>query len=215
MKGAVTMKKRILFQNSWYFCSIVIFELLADIGGIWVVFNTIFSDSDTIFFMPKWLQVFIIVAGMCFCTYDMIKSARNRIVFGCDGIFVPENWGKGIEKKQYEVKLQYVDIADIFIVETQKDSLNHNDCSALPMPYIVIDCKNGGQKLINMYWYSKKRFKTILNEIILRARSAGNDFTNKTGEEIYNDFVFAKKELLQKMKEKRKNEKSRNKKNKK
>ena len=56
--------------------------------------------------------------------------------------------------------------------------------------------KNGDQKLINMYWYSKKRLKIILDEIIVRARNVGNDFTSETGEEIYNTFVIKRKEEL-------------------
>ena len=209
------MKKRVFFQNSWYFFLLLSIVIIFVFFFIWALISAIFLKMPTELVIPKWLQIAIFALGVCLFGHQGIIFVRDRIVLDIDKIYVPESCDKTIAKAQYEVKLQYVDIADIFIVETQKDSLNLNDCSALPMPYIVIDCKNGDQKLINMYWYSKKRFKTILNEIILRARSAGNDFTNKTGEEIYNDFVFAKKELMQKMKEKRKNEKSRNKKNKK
>ena len=56
-----------------------------------------------------------------------------------------------------------------------------------------------------MYWYSKKRLKTILDEIIVRARNVGNIFTSETGEEIYNTFLVKRKEEYRELKEKGKN----------
>ena len=47
--------------------------------------------------------------------------------------------------------------------------------------------------------------KTILDEIIVRARNVGNDFTSETGEEIYNTFVIKRKEEYRELKEQRKN----------
>lgn len=197
------MKRKVFLQNALIYlfpltlgCAIEICFIVGIIGTIWFGFPVFFAFNRTI-------QIVVFFLGLCVWTYEIIKLVRNRIILEQDRIFVPENWGKGIEKKQYKVEVNYADIEGIFIAETQKDSLNLNDCSALPMPYIVIDCKNGDQKLINMYWYSKKRLKTILDEIIARARYVGNDFTSETGEEIYNTFLVKRKEEYRELKEKR------------
>lgn len=195
------MKRKIFFQNSWYFCLMFFVEILIEFGFIGVLCLTIFYDYPTDYPRSKWLEVAMFSLGACLTAYLLIIWGRDRIVLEPSNIFVPDSLNKTIVKVQYRVEVNYVDIADIFLVETQKDSLNRNNCSALPMPYIVIDCKNGVQKLINVYWYSKKRKKAILDEIILRARTYGNDFTTKTGEELYNEFIVEREREYKIMKE--------------
>lgn len=199
------MKKKTFFQNSWFFCLMFSIEAFFAIGCLWCLVSVVFFNQPTVLSMPKWLDITIFFMGFCFWVYQMAIWMRDRIVLEPNRIYVPDSWNKTVVKVQYKTEVNYADIEGVFIAETQKDSLNLNDCSALPMPYIVIDCKNGDQKLINMYWYSKKRLKTILDEIIARARYVGNDFTSETGEEIYNTFLVKRKEEYRELKEKRKN----------
>ena len=197
------MKKKTFFQNSWYFCLMFSIEILFAIACVGLLVSVIFFNLSTNLSLPKWFQITMFSLGVCLMIYLIVIWARDRIVLEPNRIYVPDSWNKTVVKVQYKVEVNYADIEGIFIAETQKDSLNLNDCSALPMPYIVIDCKNGDQKLINMYWYSKKRLKTILDEIIARARYVGNDFTSETGEEIYNTFLVKRKEEYRELKEKR------------
>lgn len=199
------MKKKTFFQNSWFFCLMFSIEVLFAIGCLWCLLSVVFYNQPTVLSMPKWLDITIFFMGFCFVVYQMAIWMRDRIVLEPNRIYVPDSWNKTVVKVQYKTEVNYADIEGIFIAETQKDSLNLNDCSAIPMPYIVIDCKNGDQKLINMYWYSKKRLKIILDEIIVRARNVGNNFTSETGEEIYNTFVIKRKEEYRELKEQRKN----------
>ena len=198
------MKKKVFFQNLWFFYLMFSIEIFIEIGFIWSLFFVISPDQDTILVFPQEVLIILFFFGALLWPYEIIKMGRNRIVLDQTKIVVPEQWGKGIDKKQYRVDVDYVDIAEIFLAETQKDSLNLNDCSALPMTYIVINCKNDDQKLINIYWYSKKRKKAILDEIIFRARTYGNDFTTKTGEELYNEFIVERKREYKIMEEERK-----------
>lgn len=199
------MKKKTFLQNSWYFYLMFSIEVIFAFVFVGVLVSVIFFDFSTNLSLPKWFQITVFSLGVCLMIYLMVIWARDRIVLEPNRIYVPNSWNKTVVKVQYKTEVNYADIEGIFIAETQKDSLNLNDCSAIPMPYIVIDCKNGDQKLINMYWYSKKRLKTILDEIIARARYVGNDFTNETGEEIYNTFVVKRKEEYRELKERRKN----------
>lgn len=199
------MKKKTFFQNSWYFCLMFSIEILFAIACVGLLVSVIFFNLSTNLSLPKWFQITMFSLGVCLMIYLIVIWMRDRIVLEQNKIYVPDSWNKTVVKVQYKTEVNYADIEGIFIAETQKDSLNLNDCSALPMPYIVIDCKNGDQKLINMYWYSKKRLKTILDEIIARARNVGNDFTSETGEEIYNTFLVKRKEEYRELKEKRKN----------
>lgn len=178
-------------------------EILFAIACVGLLVSVIFFNLSTNLSLPKWFQITMFSLGVCLMIYLIVIWARDRIVLEQNKIYVPDSWNKTVVKVQYKTEVNYADIEGIFIAETQKDSLNLNDCSALPMPYIVIDCKNGDQKLINMYWYSKKRLKTILDEIIARARYVGNDFTSETGEEIYNTFLIKRKEKYRELKEKR------------
>ena len=197
------MKKKTFFQNSWYFCLMFSIGILLAIACVGLLVSVIFFNLSTNLSLPKWFQITMFSLGVCLMIYLIVIWARDRIVLEQNKIYVPDSWNKTVVKVQYKTEVNYADIEGVFIAETQKDSLNLNDCSALPMPYIVIDCKNGDQKLINMYWYSKKRLKTILDEIIARARYVGNDFTSETGEEIYNTFLVKRKEEYRELKEKR------------
>ena len=197
------MKKKTFFQNSWYFCLMFSIEILFAIACVGLLVSVIFFNLSTNLSLPKWFQITMFSLGVCLMIYLIVIWARDRIVLEPNRIYVPDSWNKTVVKVQYKTEVNYADIEGVFIAETQKDSLNLNDCSAIPMPYIVIDCKNGDQKLINMYWYSKKRLETILDEIIVRARNVGNNFTSETGEEIYNTFLVKRKEEYRELKEKR------------
>ena len=178
-------------------------EILFAIACVGLLVSVIFFNLSTNLSLPKWFQITMFSLGVCLMIYLIVIWARDRIVLEPNRIYVPDSWNKTVVKVQYKTEVNYADIEGVFIAETQKDSLNLNDCSAIPMPYIVIDCKNGDQKLINMYWYSKKRLETILDEIIVRARNVGNNFTSETGEEIYNTFLVKRKEEYRELKEKR------------
>lgn len=201
------MKKKVFWQNHWLYNVLISFLILVEIGCFYLFVYAIFSSEPMIGSFPSAYVLIISLLAFFVLGYEIKNWVRDRIILEQNRIYVPETKNKTVAKVQYEVSMNYVDIDGLFIVETQKDSLNRNDCSALPIPYIAIDCKDGEQKLISIQWYSKKRKKAIIDEIILRARNLGNDFTKETGEEIYNAFIAERKREYREMKEKLKKQK--------
>lgn len=201
------MKKKVFWQNHWLYNVLISFLILVEIGCFYLFVYAIFSGEPMIGSFPRAYVLIISLLAFFVLGYEIKNWVRDRIILEQNRIYVPETKNKTVAKVQYEVSMNYVDIDGLFIVETQKDSLNRNDCSALPIPYIAIDCKDGEQKLISIQWYSKKRKKAIIDEIILRARNLGNDFTKETGEEIYNAFIAERKREYREMKEKLKKQK--------
>ena len=185
------MKKKIFYRNSLYSMFILSFVLFMGLGLLYILLSLIFGFASKIYISPIF-EGFVCVVGIILMSNEANKFLGNKIVLENENLFVPESRGKGREKIQYKVVVKYEEIAGIFMVESQKDSLNKNDCSGIPMPYIVIDLKNDKQYLINVFWYSKNTKKRILNEILTRARACGNDFTNETAEEIYAVFQKGK-----------------------
>ena len=188
------MKRKIFFRSSGLFVFYFSIEMIMEISGLYVLFGLIFGQVPPMLSLPIWLLVVILVMGEILWTYVIIQFARERIVFEENQIYVPESWGKGREKIQYKTIVKYLSIDEVFFAESHKDSLNRQDCSVLPMPYIVINCKDNKQKLINVAWHSKKQRIKIIDEIINRAKLHGNDFTHQTGEEIYKSYLTAKKQ---------------------
>ena len=201
------MKKKVFWQNHWLYNVLISFLILVEIGCFYLFVYAIFSSEPMIGSFPRAYVLIISLLAFFVLGYEIKNWVRDRIILEQNRIYVPETKNKTVAKVQYEVSMNYIDIDGLFIVETQKDSLNRNDCSALPIPYIAIDCKDGEQKLISIQWYSKKRKKAIIDEIILRARNLGNDFTKETGEEIYNAFIAERKREYREMKEKLKKQK--------
>ena len=83
------------------------------------------------------------------------------------------------------------------------NSQNNNLCFA--STYSAIRLQKRRPKTNKYVLVFKKRLKIILDEIIVRARNVGNDFTSETGEEIYNTFVIKRKEEYRELKEQRRN----------
>ena len=198
------MKRKVFFQSSWSFIACFVFEIVVSMAAIWTVFGLMFDLIPTRIF-PKGVSIAIFGLGAIVLVKVIIISAKSKIVFESDHIFVPESGGKGREKIQYEIKVDYSVITEMFFAESHKDSLNLYDCSALPMPYIALNCIDDKQELINVCLYSKKSRIEIADEIIERARRVGNDFTNKTGKELYYELIDLKKKYEKQLKEERKN----------
>ena len=97
------------------------------------------------------------------------------------------------EKVQYEVKLQYRDIVNMYLRETTNDSHNkpmkRYAYVTLPKTYLVLCDAKGKEFAVNIVFYTKKCRIKIIDSIIYRMELQGNKFCNKTGKEIYEDFL--------------------------
>ncbi len=122
--------------------------------------------------------------------YTIIRFARNRIIFQKEQIFVPESWGGKDIKMQYEIKINYSEINNIYIISSTNNSLNKPlKFVTLPMPYIVFECNNSEQKAINVFYYSKKSIIKIIDEAIKRTAICKNLKDVESGDKVLENFL--------------------------
>lgn len=181
------MSKKVFYQTSILLLFVLLFFIAALVGTIYGVFILISYDNYIYRYVGS-------IAGVClaiYFVYTIIRFSRNRIVFNNEFIFVPGNWGKGEAKLQYECKIAYSEIKNIFIAKSDDNSLNKPiKFALLPMPYIVFEYANGEQKAINVFYYSKKSVIKIIDEAIKRAKLCGNTIEIGSGESLFNDFLL-------------------------
>lgn len=186
------MKKKMFFQISIVLYIMLIFFLTIIVAIIYAIIKLLsngFNNSTL-----EWIYLISAILGLAFISYLFIKMAKNRIILKSTEIFVPANWGNKKSKIQYETKISYKEIQNIFMISSYKNSINQKtEWVFIPMPYIVFDCSDNKQKAINVYYYSKKQIIKIIDEIRIRAKNLGNNNLSKSGNEILSSFLETQK----------------------
>lgn len=188
------MKKKIFFQKSLILFILLLVCGIMFAGAIFVMVSFLLNinKANNISF---WLLFLVIVFVAVYLGYTIIRFVRNRIIFTEEKLYVPENWGGKDVKFQYKVIVDFTEIKEVFITESCNNSLNKAmPLQVLPMPYIVIECKNGKQKAINVFYYSKKQTIKIIETIIEYSKLNNNIFTLKTAEQIFAEYISNKKQ---------------------
>lgn len=188
------MKKKIFFQKSLILFILLLVCGIMFAGAIFVIVSFLLhiNKANNISF---WLLFLVIVFVAVYLGYTIIRLVRNRIIFTEEKLYVPENWGGKDVKFQYKVIVDFTEIKEVFITESCNNSLNKAmPLQVLPMPYIVIECKNGKQKAINVFYYSKKQTIKIIETIIEYSKLNNNIFTLKTAEQIFAEYISNKKQ---------------------
>lgn len=188
------MKKKIFFQKSLILFILLLVCGIMFAGAIFVIVSFLLNinKANNISF---WLLFLVIVFVAVYLGYTIIRLVRNRIIFTEEKLYVPENWGGKDVKFQYKVIVDFTEIKEVFITESCNNSLNKAmSLQVLPMPYIVIECKNGKQKAINVFYYSKKQTIKIIETIIEYSKLNNNIFTLKTAEQIFAEYISNKKQ---------------------
>lgn len=189
--------KKVYYQNSifFYICLAICiaFPVAIVCGIIWIfIYELPYSDYG------KWLLVLIAAMFLFFfLMYEVIRLAKHRIILKEDEIYVPQDWGSKNTKVQYETHISYSEIVDIYIEFSYNNSLNMpiHVTSLRPITYIVFECNDGKCKAINALYYRPKRKAKIIDDILLRAKEAGNELPIST-EQIINDYLEKDKNLL-------------------
>lgn len=188
------MKKKIFFQKSLILFMLLLVCGIMFAGAIFVIVSFLLNINKTNN-ISFWLLFLVIVFVAAYFGYTIIRLARNRIIFTEEKLYVPENWGGKDVKFQYKVIVDFTEIKEVFITESCNNSLNKAmPLQVLPMPYIVIECKNGKQKAINVFYYSKKQTIKIIETIIEYSKLNNNIFTLKTAEQIFAEYISNKKQ---------------------
>ena len=191
------MKRKVFFQQSglyWFFESIIILTFSWCIVGVIYCSISVFMENEK---SPiNYIAIFGGILGFLLFGFELLRTVRQVIILRDKEIYVPEEWGMSDEKFQHEVCCPYNEIDHMYFRETTYDSNNKpvpRDRMTLSQLYLVLCCKNGKEKSINILFYTKKVRIRIIDEIINRAKQCGNNFTDQTGEEIYKSYLTAKK----------------------
>ena len=187
------MKRKVYFQISiilYIFLSIILAIFAAAVYAIiWMLTDGL--GTATVW---EWAGFAAAIFAIGYMGYTIIRMAKNRIVLTDKEIYVPDHWGSKDYKIQYETHIAYSEILDIFIISSNNNSLNQPIRWATPcMPYIIVNCKGGQQKAINVFYYSKKQVVRIIDETIERSKLVGNEVVIKSGSEILKEFLEKEK----------------------
>ncbi len=187
------MKRKIFFQIS-IILYIALFLFLAIMAAaVYVVVEFLMSRISGATALD-WSGFIFAIFGFLFMSYTTFRMGKNRIILDVGEIYVPEHWGSKENKIQYETHIAYSDIQNIYLISSNKNSLNKIARWVFtPMPYIVIDCKDGKQNAINVFYFSKKQVIKIIDESISRAKAINNELQIKTGTEILSEFLVQSK----------------------
>ena len=187
MEGTGAMKKVFWQISRFLYIGLLIFLGIAA-AGVYVIVCFFLADINDKAVMD-WIYLIVSIGAVLFCIYTIIRLGKNRIILLETEIFVPENWGNKDNRIQYETHIKYIEIKNIFITMSDKNSCGgESRWVFVPMPYIVFECNDGSQKAINVYFYTKKQVVKIMDLAIERAKSLGNNIDIKTGTDILLSF---------------------------
>lgn len=178
------MKKMVFLQISvvLYLSLALFLAIMAACVYVIINFFTKMMNNATAL---EWGYLIAATGGFIFMTYTFVRMARNRIVLNETEVYVPENWGNKDNKIQYETHIAYTDIRNIFLIISDRNSLNKKARWIItPMPYIIFECADNKQQAINVYYYSKKQIIKIIDNILLRTKNAGNELSIETGMQL-------------------------------
>ena len=197
MHGVQCYEKKDFFPQSglyWFFESIIILTFFWCVFGSIYIPIYVFTENERSFI--NYVAILGYIVGSLLFGFELLKTIRQVIVLKDNEIYVPEEWGMSDGRFQHEVCCPYNEIDHMYFRETTNDSNNKpvpRYWITLPKFYLVLCCKNGKEKSINILFFTKKVRIRIIDEIINRAKLHGNNFTDQTGEEIYKSFLAAKK----------------------
>lgn len=188
--------KKVFWQGSILLhIGLLIFLGLTAIGVYLIVSFFTHAPSDETY--PDWAYLVVGIGTALYGIYTFVKLAKNRIILTETEIFVPGHWGSEDSRIQYETHIKYDEIKNIFMTASNKNSLGQDARWVITiMPYIVFECRDGGQEAINVLYFSKKQAIKIIDLAIERAKALGNDLNSPTGEQILAEFLKHEKESL-------------------
>lgn len=167
--------------------SIWLFFMSISIGAI----AGVFIEEHDLFFVVLVLICGII--GLVVSFTILCLDFKKGVKFDANGIKVEadvaDKKGLLVRRFQHKTEIAYSEIDDILLIASDTDSRGRKvEHVFIKMPYIVFKCKDGKQKAINVYYFSRKQKIKIIDEIKQRASDAGNTLEISSGEDMWNDY---------------------------
>lgn len=174
------------YQDSPLIFIVSLFFFLCFCGSIYLIIDFFISS-----FKIEDLFVLLVVVFAIFFTIRTIISLNSHIIILKENeVFVKEQLMNKHQKVQYETHVPYKDIVDMEITISTKNSQGKPiKYGVAPIKYIIFHLKDNNQSAIFINHFSKRKTIKILDHIIEKIKSSNQNF-NKTGQEIYNDFMI-------------------------
>ena len=162
-------------------------------GGIWLIYLTIKSLVDNTgspwtvrpgefdFFANPFTKVIFLI--ICFAGIALFLYAEEtffieaRVVLDDEKIFCSkgfrEKWSRAII--QYATSVRFVDMKTISFTFSKTNSKGRKVTMIRPIPFLYIKDKNDKVYRFFITFYSARRIKKLLNDILERCHNNGND----------------------------------------
>lgn len=165
---------------------IIILSVVFGISPLLIIVLSVIEQKSVI------CLLFAVILEIIFLI-ELVCALKKKIVFNTDCIYVPTDKTFLLRKIQYEVKGYYKDISDIKIIISNRNSKNKSEFGMLtPMPYLMIEQKNGKKELINLFYYSKKQCYKIIDDLKYMVELQGNELNIPSGKELIDDMIHNK-----------------------
>lgn len=151
------MKKKVFIQlNIWW--NLLLIALLSMPIALFIVMIVEMVQAGEI-------KVMEIIGGCLFLLAAIIFIAlldKHHITFDDTKCFSPSDWQRKNERIQFKTVIFYEEIADIKLILSKNNSLDHRIDSIMPStsvlkPYFEITCKDGSRKRIFAMYFSKRQ----------------------------------------------------------
>ena len=165
---------------------IIILSVVFGVSPLLIIVLSVIEQKSVIYLL------FAVILEIIFLV-ELVCALKKKIVFNTDCIYVPTDKTFLLRKIQYEVKAYYKDISDIKIIISNRNSKNKSEFGMLtPMPYLMIEQKNGKKELINLFYYSKRQCYKIIDDLKYMAELQGNELNVPSGKELIDDMIHYK-----------------------
>lgn len=178
------MKKKVFIQlNIWW--NLLLIALLSMTIALFIVMIVEMVQAGEI-------KVWETIGGCLFLLAALVFVGlldKHHITFDDTKCFSPSDWQRKNERIQFKTVIFYEEIADINLILSKNNSLDHRIDSIMPStsvlkPYFEITCKDGSRKRIFAMYFSKRQRIKIINEFKKRMASVGNDVVLPSAEEL-------------------------------
>ena len=163
------MKKRIYFKtsaSSLIIQAILVTSLLLDIF-LAVFFNISYlttnfrSDSERQFAI---ILSVIFYVGILPLLYFELTFLLGNIILGKEKIYTHGDFKTG-PRTQFHTEMKYDDIKKVAVLALRRDSRGKYKQTLKPLPYLLVESKNGRQVLFSLRYMSVKMVKRLLDEL--------------------------------------------------
>ena len=163
------MKRKIYFKtstSSLIIQAILVTSLLLDIF-LAVFFNASYlttnfrSDSERQFAI---ILSVIFYVGILPLLYFELTFLLGNIILGKEKIYTHGDFKIG-PRTQFHTEMKYEDIRKVSVMALRRDSRGKYKQALKPLPYILVESKNGRQVLFSLRYMSVKTVKRLLDEL--------------------------------------------------